>query len=217
MLDVLLGIPQHDELFRRQQQAMINQEWFQDRLRQLKISQRQLAKRINIDPASVSYMLSGKRRMTMDEAKKIADIFLLPVTEVMRQAGIDVVDDVRKVPIVGYVGPECAVTLLPHGTHDLVVAPADVPNGSFVIQMRDVSNPKDGWLHFVSGVQQQACQCLDKFCVVALSDGQLLYAGIKRGYKQNLYNLILSCGSTQKVFENREIAWAARIVWIQPT
>lgn len=31
----------------------INQEWFQERLRQLKISQRQLAKRIGVDPANL--------------------------------------------------------------------------------------------------------------------------------------------------------------------
>lgn len=218
-LDNTLLSPQHLRPFILLPQTVppIDQAWFQEKLRNLKISQRQLAKRIGLDPAAVSYMFAGKRTMSMDEAKAIADIFLVPVTEVMRQAGIEVLDDVRKVPIAGYVGPHCAVTLLPLGTHDMVMAPADVPVGSFAVQMRDVANPKDGWLHFISGLQQPPEDCLDKWCIVAMADGQLVYAGIKRGYKQKLFNLILFCGSSNTVFENREVAWAARVLWIQPT
>ena len=111
----------------------LNKAWFQERLKTLGISQRQLAKRIGLDPAALSYMLAGKRAMSMDEAKAIADIFLLPVTEVMRQAGIDVIDDVRKIPIAGYCTSDCSITMMPKGTHDMIVAPADAPSGSFAI------------------------------------------------------------------------------------
>lgn len=37
----------------------MNKAWFQNRLKELKISQRQLAHRISLDPAAVSYMLAG--------------------------------------------------------------------------------------------------------------------------------------------------------------
>lgn len=197
--------------------TVINQEWFQDRLRQLRISQRQLAKRIGIDPAAVSYMFQGKRAMSMDEAKAIAEQLLVPVTEVMRQAGIDVTDDVRKVPVAGYVGAGCVTTLLPNGTHDHVIAPADTPAGSFALQIRMVHSDKDGWLYFVNGTQMQPSELLDKLCVVALTDGRLLLATIRRGYKRDLYNLVLTYDDKAEVLENKEVAWVARIMWIQPT
>lgn len=196
--------------------TQINQAWFQERLRQLKISQRQLAKRINMDPAGVSYMFQGKRAMSMDEAKAIAEIMLVPVTEVMRQAGIEVLDDVRKVPIAGHIGKSGAVTILPSGTHDEVIAPADVQAGSFALQVRSVNNPRDGWLYFVSGLQQPPVECVDKLCVVALTDGRLLMAALKRGYKRDLYNLVLTHEPEPTVMENKEVAWASRVLWIQP-
>lgn len=193
----------------------INKEFFTDRLRAIKLSQRQLAKKIGIDAAAMSYTFSGKRRMAMEEAKAIADVLMLPVTEVMRQAGIDVTDDVRKVPIAGFIGSGSVVSLLPKGTHDLVVAPGDVPHGSFALQIRTSGSPYDGWLAFVSGQQQPPGELLDRYAILATSDGQMLSAMIRRGYKQKLHNLMLL--PEGNVLENREVAWGARVLWIQPS
>lgn len=210
----MLQRAQHDAAINEASMPDINKDWFTDRLRTIKISQRQLAKRINLDPAAVSYMLSGKRRMTMPEVKAIADVLLVPVTEVMRQAGIDVTDDVRRVPIAGFIGPGAVVTLLPKGTHDTVIAPGDVPHGSFALQLRVPNNPYDGWICFVSGEQQPPGELLDRYAILATSDGQMLSALIRRGYKQKLHNLMLLPEGT--VLENREVAWGARVLWIQP-
>jgi transcriptional regulator with XRE-family HTH domain len=195
----------------------LNKLWFQERLRSIKLSQRQLAIKIGLDPAAVSYMLSGKRTMSMDEAKSIADVLLVPVTEVMRQAGIDVLDDVRKVPIAGHVNARGMVSLLPRGTHDHIIAPADVPVGSFCLQMRAVNSPRDGWLYFISGEQAEVGSCIDRFCVVALKDGALMLATVKRGYKRELYNLVLMGDGEPAVLENKELMWGARVLWILPT
>lgn len=165
----------------------LNKAWFQDRLKTLGISQRQLAKRIGLDPAAVSYML----------------------------AGIDVIDDVRKIPIAGYCTVDCSITMMPKGTHDMIVAPADVPSGSFAIQHRSVNSIYDGWISFISGVHEKPEDCVGKLTVLALKDGRLLRGVIKRGYKQGLYNLVLVPDGT--VLENQEVAWAARVLWVLPT
>lgn len=193
----------------------MNKHWFQDRLKQIKVSQRQLAKRMKLDPAAVTYMFQGKRAMSMDEAKSIADILMVPVTEVMRQAGIEVMDDVRKVPIAGYVGPGGSVTLMPKGTHDMVMAPADVPSGAFALQYRIINAPVDGWLVFVSGQHEKPEDLLGKLTMSALKDGRLVEAIVRRGYKSGLYNLMTM--PDQSVLENQEIAWSSRVVWIQPS
>jgi hypothetical protein len=38
---------------------------------------------------------------------------------------------------------------------------------------------------------------------------------LRRGYKQRLFNLVLLPDGG--VLENQEVAWAARVLWIQPT
>jgi DNA-binding XRE family transcriptional regulator len=196
----MLRLPQYLEpsldIYSMGNPSAINKAWFQEQLARIGMSQRQLAKRIDLDPAAISYMFAGKRAMSMDEAKAIAGQLLLPVTEVMRQAGIEVLDDVRKVPIAGYIGPGSIVTLLPKGTHDTAIAPPDVPSGSFAIQVRMV-------------------QSMDRLCLVAVDDGRLLQGIVRRGYKRELYNLVLSPDSGP-VLENQKIAWAARVLWIQP-
>ena len=195
----------------------VNKIWFQDKLKTLGISQRRLAKRIDIDPAAVSYMLAGTRRMTMDEAKKIAEVMLVPVTEVMRQAGIEVLDDVKKVPIAGHINARGVVTLLPTGTHDHVIAPADVPVGSFRLQMRTVTSVRDGWLYFVSGQRTEPTSQLDKLCVIALNDGAIMLSVLKRGYKTDLFNLVVIADNEHSVLENKAVSWATRVLWILPT
>jgi hypothetical protein len=219
VVDSMLRLPQYQEpsvdIYSMGNPSTINKAWFQEQLARIGMSQRQLAKRINLDPAAVSYMFAGKRGMSMDEAKAIAGELLLPVTEVMRQAGIEVLDDVRKVPIAGYIGPGSIVTLLPKGTHDTAMAPPDVPSGSFAIQVRMVQTTFDGWLYFVSGVQEPPDQAMDRLCLVAVEDGRLLQGIVRRGYKRDLYNLVLSPDGGA-VLENQKIAWSARVLWIQP-
>ena len=43
-------------------------EWFKQKLAERKLSQRQLAKLMGLDPAAVSLMLRGQRKMTNEEA-----------------------------------------------------------------------------------------------------------------------------------------------------
>jgi len=204
-----------DELDERPYMGSINKNWFTDKLKAIKLSQRGLAKKMEIDPAAISYMLSGKRDMSMDEAKSIAGIFGMPVTEVMRQAGIDVLDDIRRIPINGYITNDHSVTVLPKGTHDMVDAPSDMPDKSFALQYRDSAGPVDGWLTFISGELKPPEELVDDACMITLKDGRIVNGIIRRGYKKGLYNILLA-RFQQNVIENQDIAYANKILWIQP-
>lgn len=194
----------------------LNKGWFIDKLKSIKLSQRKLAEKMNIDPAAVSYMFSGKRDMSMDEAKSIASIFGMPVTEIMRQAGIDVLDDIRRIPVTGYISNDHAVTLLPKGTYDMVDAPPDMPNKSFALQYRDSTGPVDGWLVYISGEQKEAAELLDEAAMCTLSDGRIVNGIIRRGYKKGLFNILLArCHN--ETSENQSIADAHKILWVRPT
>ena len=87
---------------------------------------RQLAKRIELEPSAVSLMLRGMRKMTLEEANKIASLLGVQVTEVLRQAGVPVSDDVRGVALVGYVDANSTVKSL--NSSKRIVGPPDVPH-----------------------------------------------------------------------------------------
>lgn len=194
-----------------------NKEWFRERLSAMKISQRGLAKLIDIDPAAISYMFNGKRAMSMDEAKSIASIIRMPVTEVMRQAGIDVTDDVCKVPVKGYISNGHEVSMLPDKTFDMIIAPPNLPAKSYALQMRNPGRAYDGWLIFVSGEHvEDGGANMDHFSLAALSDGKMVLATIKRGYKAHSHNLLLA-PDLGTVMENKQVAWSSRVMWIMPT
>ena len=193
----------------------MNTEWFKQRLADRKLSQRKLAKLMGLDPAAVSLTLRGQRRMTNEEAHFIASTVGVPVTEVLRQAGIEVLDDVRSVPIRAAVDAKSAVTIFPEKTHDHVHGPADCPAGTYAVQVRAPTAPQDGWLLFVSPAQQEPAKLIDRICLVTLKNGTQCIAMLRRGYRSGTYNLITYPEREQRT--DQDIAWASHILWIKPS
>lgn len=66
----------------------IDTRWFQDRLTDKKLSQRKLASLLNLDPAAVSLMLRGRRKMSAAEAAEVARVLGVPVKDVLVRAGV---------------------------------------------------------------------------------------------------------------------------------
>ena len=180
-----------------------------------KLSQRQLAKMMGLDPAAVSLMLRDQRRMTNEEAHFIASTIGVPVTEVLRQAGIEVLDDVRHVPISAAVDQKGVVTLFPERTHDRVHGPADCPTGTYAVQCRAPAAPQDGWLLFVSPSQQEPRDLLDRICLVTMKTGTQYIAMLRRGYRTGTFNLLTYPDREQKM--DVDVAWASHILWIKPS
>lgn len=74
----------------------IDSEWFQNKIRNSKLrSQRQFAKRMKgrdnrpLDPASLHYMIMGKRSMQIHEAHQLSELLEVPMTEILKRAGLD--------------------------------------------------------------------------------------------------------------------------------
>lgn len=190
-------------------------EWFKERLAQRKLSQRKLANLMGLDPAAVSLMLRGQRKMTSEEAHFIASTVGVPVTEVLRRAGIEVLDDVRSVPITASMNDRGAITLFPDKTHERVHGPADCPSGTQAIQVRAPSSIQDGWLLFILPGQQEPAELLDRICLVTIKGGNQCIAVIRRGYRHGTYNLITWPDREQRL--DVEVAWASHVLWIKPS
>lgn len=193
----------------------MNTKWFRERLRDIELSQRGLAKLLDVDAAAVSYMLRGKRRMTLQEANRTAQILGVPASEVMRQAGIAVDDNIKKVPIAATADQSGHITLLAARTHEKIAAPADVPADSYAVQVRSPGHTKDGWVFFVSAAQNEPHQQIDSMCLCALADGTQVLAYVRRGYRKETYNLTLSTDSG-KLLQDQAVSWASPVLWIRP-
>lgn len=68
----------------------IDTRWFKGLLSDKRLSQRQLAKRMDMDPAAMSLMLRGLRKMSAAEAAEIARQLGVGVDDVMLHAGATV-------------------------------------------------------------------------------------------------------------------------------
>lgn len=66
----------------------IDKRWFFDKLEANRKSVRGLARHLELDASAVSRMLSGQRKMQLEEAHSIARFLNAPVSEVMRHAGV---------------------------------------------------------------------------------------------------------------------------------
>jgi len=194
-----------------------NPKWFRDRLAERNMSLRQLAKRIDLDPSAVSLTFRGRRKMTLKEANTIAVLLGLPVTEVIRQAGIDVAQDVQGVRLTGYVDGKSSIKNIPANQVRAIVGPPDVPHDGFALQIRAASNFYDGWMVYVGPQSDMPWLCLDRICVVALPGGQRVLGTLRRGYEEDTYNIVPLLDPTGlTVLDNQKVEGVSPVLWMRP-
>jgi transcriptional regulator with XRE-family HTH domain len=198
----------------------IESRWFQNLLADRRMSQRGLAKKLGLDPAAVSLMFRGKRRMQMHEAAEVARLLGVTMDEVMEHAGIrapagghvDLLE--RSVPLVYWMDGSGEMHAVDPG--ERVEITATMPDDVVACQCRTAMSQiehMDRWLLFFraptsSGVQADA---VGRYCVMRLRGGVMTAGYLRPGYKRGTYavhgpmNLI-----------DATVEWATPIVLIQP-
>lgn len=165
--------------------------WFQEQLAKRAMSQRQLAARMGVDPATISYLLNGDRKLGLGDLKEISDILQIPVEEIMRRWGYDVGRSTH-VPVRGYVGDDCAVTAATE-PFDRVETPPGISRDGYALQIRSPSvgvSLWDGLLCFIpSGLQSNPAEALGQMVVVHTADGQGFCGLLSRGYTGGTFNI----------------------------
>ena len=63
--------------------AHVDTDWFRDRLAAVGMTQRELARRLDLDPSAVSLMLRGRRQVRLAEVERLSDLLAVQVEEVM--------------------------------------------------------------------------------------------------------------------------------------
>ena len=188
----------------------VNKSFFEDLLKDRKLSLRQLSKRLEILPSQLSQTFNGKRRMQITEAVKIAQVLGAPLNEVMIAAGIEEARmNARRCTVVGCMsgagevvlkGPDAVIrTLLPDG----------LPPEAVAIQARTDESAlswMDGWLFFMAG-EHKPEEMAGRFCRVQITDGPQVMATIRRGYEAGTYNL---SGPTSMA--SQRLDWASPVL-----
>lgn len=194
-------------------QTKVNTKWFKEQLAAREISMRTLAKQIEIDPSSMSLTLRGLRKMTNEEAARIAAALSIPVTEVLRNAGVQVSEDVHSVRMTGLV--DCDGVVHDAAKSLRINAPVDVPSDGFVLQVRCPQDLHDGWLLLCGAHVLQPDAAVDRLCVVHLRSGTRVVGTMKRGYEQNTFNIVSTIPQVA-LRENQAVAHANPVLWIRP-
>lgn len=196
------------------QAKTINTKWFKERLAERDMSMRRLAKLLKIDPSAVSLMLRGKRKITPQEANEISGLLTLPVTEVLRQAGIPVSDDTRDMRIKAFVDARSVLQMSTSKSPRRVNAPHDVPGAGMAVQVRAPDHATDGWVLFAGAPDNNPDAMIDRLCVVKVARDGHVVGTLKRGYDDSRYNVATYTGSA--MLENVDVQSAAPVLWIRP-
>jgi len=192
----------------------IDTEWFVDRLEQRQLSQRGLARLMGIDPAAVSLMFRGKRRITLEEAAQLAVLLDVSTTEVLQRAGLPTHGE-RTVKVAGFITKDYEVMLQAEGAHDMVEAPSNVPQDTIALQARTTGTDMeliDGYLYFIAGSRRSPSEALGQLAMCAVKGNGTKVGHLKRGYRRGTYNLVNARGD---ILTNVELAWASPVLWVK--
>ena len=193
----------------------LDSEWFKLQMRRNHLTTRGLGERVGLHYSAIGRMTNGLQGLGADDAAMFAKAFGLPVDEVMRRAGVEVVraSGPRRVPVVGWVDGAGL------GHVDGLVGPrlVDGPvGGAGSLQaLRGQGGASDGWLFFFDVAQGVPAEAVGRLCVVQLlgkGEGDLKLRWVTKGYEPGVWNLGRFDGSA---VEGGRLASAAPIVWMR--
>lgn len=195
----------------------IDGRWLSSMLQDRKVSQRQFAKQMGVDPASIHRLITGKRPVRIDEAAQIARLLSLPVGDVLEHAGIALQEGQRTAPLVGHVDGQGEAHLDWDAHGDAVPAPEDMPEHAVAVQLRTATSAldaMDGWTLFTTLPSGIAPDAIGRLCLVGLAkNGVTLLRFVRRGYAKGRYNLVHpGLGELQ----DAALDWAVPVLHIRP-
>ncbi|ACR15001.1 cI-like putative transcriptional regulator [Burkholderia phage BcepIL02] len=172
---------------------------------------RGLAQKMDMQHSQLSLTLSGQRKMQLDEAAQLSQLFGVPLAEIAVAAGVDIrPTSGKRVNVVGFVGKDGCVTMHGKETLERADAPPNLPDSSVAIQFRTNESAlswMDGWVAFCQQSDTVSPDSYGRFSLCKISDGPAVVATVKRGYREGTYNL---SGPFQR--ENAPLEWSTPLL-----
>lgn len=192
----------------------IDKTWFLDQFAAKRISQRQLAFQIGMDPAALSLTLSGQRKMQIPEVEAMAANLGVPAAEVLRAAGLDMSAGAAKdALIVGWVDKGGMVHEGRLEGPRRVQTPADMPDGTQVLRIQGEA-ATDGWLVFYQPLNHIAADTAGRLCIINVQGGAFYLGKLRRGYSAGTWNVV-HCFNLDILKEGAKVLSASPVQWIK--
>jgi hypothetical protein len=188
----------------------IDARWFQGLIRDQGKTQRGLAKMLGVDPAQITALFQGTRRMQLPEASIIAQFLGVGVEEVLAHAGLPVSSKGgRRVKVAGWVDEVGEIHL--DGPASDVDAPAATPEGTVAVRSRSRDLMAGALIFFRPNAAVDAA-AIGRLATVRIASGPWLVRRIEPGVDPGRFDLQWP----GTVIENAELSAATPILWIRP-
>lgn len=130
----------------------VDRRFFETIMASNKLSLRSLASRMELSHSQLSLTFSGQRRMQLDEATKLAEIFGVPLHRIAEAAGVaDARSNGKRVDVLGALTGNGSIELYGEGILERTIAPDGLPDNVVAVQAHTADSPSswmDGWVFF---------------------------------------------------------------------
>ena len=189
----------------------INRRYFDALMADKQMSLRGLAQTMGMNHSQLSLTLSGNRRLQLDEAAQISQIFGVPLHEVVENAGVMVrPTSGRRVSVIGAMRGDGTVDIHSQEMIERVTTPCDLPDDAVAVQARTGGTALewiDAAIFFCRSHNGPDPSMIGRLCFLKIKDGPAVVATIKRGYVENTFNL-----SGFYARENVVVEWSTPIL-----
>lgn len=171
----------------------MNKDYFLNLMAGRRMSMRGLAQRMGMQHSQLSLTLNGQRKMQLEEAAQLSQIFGVPLHQIVINTGIAVrPTSGRRTPVIGFVGTDGSVTMNGPDVIERTEAPDDLPDEAVAVQCRTAGSSlewADGWVAFFRKAHAIDPEAIGRLSFVKIKDGPYALATVKRGYQPGTYNL----------------------------
>jgi ribosome-binding protein aMBF1 (putative translation factor) len=199
----------------------IKRAYFVEAMERAHINQEKIAQAWGVNPALVSRTFSGKRKLQMSEAVKLASLLSRPLDEILANAGVKVAGtrvSASELALTGVVDGALMIQRGAIGGSRRAPNPMPGLSGLQVVRMQTAGTPYDsmdgGLVYFQELTGPIGADVVGRLCVVKLRGdrGEALRV-VKRGYTPGSFNLHLMNG--QMSDESAELETASPVIWMK--
>lgn len=193
----------------------LNRRFFDALMAEKKLSLRALAAKMGMNHSQLSLTFSGGRKLQLDEAAQLSQIFGVPIHAIVENAGVTVrPHGGKRVKVIGAVKGDGSVEVYPKDVVERTTAPAGLPGDAISMQCRTAGSAldwADGMLLFCRPPDRVHPEAIGRLSFCKVKDGPHVVAHVRRGYQDGSHNL---SGFFQR--ESAVLEFATPILLLRP-
>jgi transcriptional regulator with XRE-family HTH domain len=187
-------------------------------IKEKRMSQAELARRIGMDAPALSNTLNGKRRLQLNEAADIANALMKPVAEVLEAFGIQYRDSLwdNRLNVSGYVNAAEEVIIYDDHAPDFGLESLEVPfigfDGTILVIRGDSAAPRYlNGEHIGMGEEQHPSTQIGAEVVAKIDDGRLVLKRLQAAERGDTYTLV-SLNPIFPPIQSVRLEWVSRVL-----